>query len=686
MEEEKNENALSEQGYFDVGLPLELNRVSARSPKLDLNKKVIEDDSAALLSKCQSLNSKDYQIWGYLDDKAIKENGQAIFQLNLSGNKNENLELLASLPLVPTLTIEFLNGQFRVLYLVENCSREIAEEIKQELSSEFKVNIPKKILVPGFINPQKKRFLVKLHQRSTAKITLADFIHYFDLGVWPVPNNLNANKLTVMKLDKDMLPKLLSNFVFSAAKSVGCPSDYVAIPLIILIASLIGHKIHIQPTDNEKFIVTVNLWGMLVGEPGTKKTPGSSIALGLLEGLVEAAESDFESKAKRSDTRNKLNSIQLKLALSESKKILQLISESTDEKDKRRLLRKAEKVIQKSIMNSQDNVKKRYKTSNITLAGLHKVLLANPNGLLLYIDEIVGLLSIMGRNGSAELKAYILECFTGFGSYDVDRATSKHQSGRNMSLSIFGTIQPDKLKPYLAKVLNGGEDNDGWFNRFQLTVFPEAIPANEISTEMIDLELYGNLENLVLALDEHDFGFSDELSLTNKTVKFSRDAEAIYKPWLESLGNEFKDGIIHPVMESHLRKYDSLVPSLALIFHVVTAFEPDSSTIRNFSEVGVKATQRAINFASYLRSHANKMFDTETQVTKSNAILISGRLHQLRKPFTTRDITQREWSGLGRDSRLVNEALEYLAEHNWIKKLDGYSTNVKWLINPKNSI
>lgn len=110
---------------------------------------------------------------------------------------------------------------------------------------------------------------------------------------WPEPRHIIDNLSPVDPLTAEMLPEPIRAFVLDVAHRLQCQPEYVAVPLIIAIASVIGPRVAIRPKRNDDWQVSSNLWGGIVGIPGSLKTPALSEALQFIKQLeVEKAQSN----------------------------------------------------------------------------------------------------------------------------------------------------------------------------------------------------------------------------------------------------------------------------------------------------------------------------------------------------------------------------------------------------------
>lgn len=666
-DQNKTQAPLGELNKEGIGLPFSAGIAYATMRDGSSSKKITEEDADTLSKQAKKLNKQGYCIKGIVSQN---EDSQVI-SLGIEGSLSDLTDTTKELPVEPTIFYQVGKNKFVLIYVIYKCSENKSNFLINCLKSdyeEFTISKPNKLLLPDFKNHQLKGFKVKVISSSDDKTTAEDFIDAFGYEYWEDPISLDSDQNKLLALETKVFPRLVRKFINEGVKTINCPAEFIAIPLIILISSLIGHKVHIQPTSDIHHIITVVLWGMIIGEPGTKKTPASNFALKLLDVLIEDAEKEYLKKVKRSEAKKDIDGIRHKLALNQSTVFLKQAAETSDERRQRALISKAEKLLHQVANNRNKLTKKRYKTANATFAALHKVMLENPNGLLLAIDEIIGLLSVLHRKGNEETKAYILECFSGWGSFDVDRATTSHKPGRNMALSIFGTIQPEKLFAFLKRVLTSGVENDGFLARFQLLVSLEYQVKANAERHEVNQTIVDKMQSFIIALNEHDFNFGEQ-PLKERVVKFTYDAEQAYQDWWYNFSSKYDGEDTHPVFDGHLRKYDSLVPSLALIFEVISAYDSANELIAPFDEVTISSLNYAIEFATFLEGHAKVIFNPNQSLAHTNAVTIDARLAELPEKFTVRDIAQRNLAGIGRSSDLTQEALNVLIAHHRVKKV-----------------
>ena len=135
-----------------------------------------------------------------------------------------------------------------------------------------------------------------------------------------------------------------------------------------------------------------------------------------------------------------------------------------------------------SLEEPQEPQRRRFKTNDSTVAKLGEMLANNPQGLLVFRDEIMGLLNSWEIPGHESDRAFYLEGWNGISSYLIDRIGRGSLTIPNHCLSIFGGIQPDLLQRYLATIAHSA-DNDGRIQRFQVLVYPIPLHTSFFSFE-----------------------------------------------------------------------------------------------------------------------------------------------------------------------------------------------------------
>ena len=308
---------------------------------------------------------------------------------------------------------------------------------------------------------------------------------------------------------------------------------------------------------------------------------------------------------------------------------------------------------------------KRYLVNDATVEALGELLNVNTNGLILVRDELVGWLKGLDREDNSNERAFYLECFNGSGSYIYDRIGRGTIKIESTTVSIIGGIQPSKLAPYVLGAVNMGSSDDGFIQRFQLAVYPN----DEKEWRNVDRYPDSKAKNkayevfIRLAEMDNDNNIFDENEMP--ALRFSSEAQTIFNEWRHKLEAELRSDNIHPAIESHLAKYRSLIPSLALL--LCLADEPDAKS------VGAPYLIKAIKWDEYLRSHAMRIYSgfIEPEAIAAKRILTERK--KLNDVFKAKQVQQKGWSGLN-TTKAVKEALAVLVEHGYLIEIEHTTT------------
>jgi putative DNA primase/helicase len=168
-------------------------------------------------------------------------------------------------------------------------------------------------------------------------------------------------------------------------------------------------------------------------------------------------------------------------------------------------------------------------------------------------------------------------------------------------------------------------------------------------------------------------------------LRFTPEAQERFDQWRAGLERTLRIDDEHPVIVSHLAKYRSLMPSLALLLHLA-----DSVSRGHGGPVTLHAAERAISWCRYLEAHARRIYHPVIARRRVAAGLLGAKIRagRLCNPFVARDVTEADWSGLTEPDD-VRQAIELLLERNWFRAVPdqpsstGGRPTVRYHINPK---
>jgi phage/plasmid primase-like uncharacterized protein len=478
---------------------------------------------------------------------------------------------------------------------------------------------------------------------------------------WPEPTEIVSQLPVAPEFDAGvLLPKALADFVLDEADRMPCSPDYIAATLVVCLGSVIGARCGLKPKRRDDWIVVPNLWGGIVGDPSSKKSPAMGTVTRFLdrletreaENLVDAL-SSFEAEKAAFEAHQAAVRASMKKAAGGAKPDhLRMAASIADMQD---------------LQAPEEPHALRYKSNDSSVEKLGDILSRNPQGIMVFRDELTGLLASWERDGHEGDRAFYLESWNGTGSFNIDRIGRGEQFVKTLCLSIFGGIQPDKIESYLAGIASS-LDNDGRVQRFQVMVYPNAVPwvwcdrypvdgAREAVRDVFDrLSVFEPVQDGATPAD-------DFVKLPH--FQFDDEAQEVFIEWCTELNLVHIANEQDPLMKQHFGKFEKLFCSLALVLHLAEG---------NTGAVKVDSAPRAVAWCEYLAGHARRIYGMVEGAKVATAKMMCRRIKEgkLKPGFTVRDVLRKCWAGVT-TALQAESALLILEEHHYLRSHE--STN-----------
>lgn len=436
---------------------------------------------------------------------------------------------------------------------------------------------------------------------------------------------------TLPNITPDMLPDAISGWVKDVCERIESPFEIGAVTALTLIGNLIGNRVGIRPKQKDSWTVVPNLWGMIIGKPSIKKTPVYNELYKAVSRLEAEANESYKAEMEA-----------------------YLLEEELYKAKKKEAVKKDDDTSKiKELTQPTKPSKKRYATSDGTIEAIADIISYNPNGLLVTRDELSGFLKMMDKAGKEGDRAFYLEGWNGTSSFSVDRIMRGSTYIPRLTLGVLGNIQPSMVKQYVYEAVQGHKA-DGFLQRFQLTVFAQAIEQKGVD-RYPDKEARDRFYNVVETIAKTEF-FSGSKQDDFENIpyyNFKDDAQKIFNEWFLSNDKEAKNAF-NEAYEGHLSKYPQLFTSLALIFNVCEA-----ATIKEGKysyDISKENTLKALRLVEVLKAHAERLYSTyEVEEAKRDerADKILSFIGSNALPLKFRDVTQGT-SGKPNKAEIIN--------------------------------
>lgn len=459
---------------------------------------------------------------------------------------------------------------------------------------------------------------------------------------WPVPKSIHAPLPEVKEFDLKLLPDAFVPAVEDQSDLMQIAPDFIAAPLMVAAAAAIGNTVVIAPKEHDfSWQVSTVLWGGIVGRPGVLKSPALDRATNPLLMLEQQMASSFDARRQSYILENLVYEQQLATA----KKAIKAGGSAT------------------IPLEPEEPQPERLIVNDTTTQKLGEVLRYSPRGVLVVRDELVSLLESVSAEGQEGARGFLLEGWNGLNAYRVDRIGRGSFIIPNLAIYLLGGIQPSKLQSYVRQATVGGGGDDGLLQRFQLIVWPD------VGGDWRNVDRSPNTE-AKLAVDE---AFLRLRAITATSIgaiglqgaknlpylHFTSEAQEIFNEFRQKLELSLRTGEKHPALESHLSKFRSLVPALALVIHLA-----DGGT----GPVTRRALTKAIGWSNYLWSHARRVYASATNASAFGAKALAEKIgkQKLSNGFTARDIHRNGWAYLSTVED-VRQALDWLVDAGWLR-------------------
>jgi hypothetical protein len=374
------------------------------------------------------------------------------------------------------------------------------------------------------------------------------------------------------------LPEPIRGFVDAGARAIGCDSSYLALPLLTAIAAAIGNTRRLQLKRG--WSVPPILWGAVVGESGTAKTPAFRL---VMRPVRERQRKALERHAEEMK-QHEADLARWEKDIAAWKRDKDAASDPPAKPDPPRA--------------------ERFIVSDTTVEALAPILLANPRGLLLARDELAGWIGSFdryaGKGKAGADSASWLSMFNAE-SIIVDRKTGVPRTIHipEAAVCVCGGIQP----AILQRALGIEHRESGLAARLLLTCPPRK--AKRWTEADIDPSAEAELVRLFGRLFELQPTRGDDGEARPVLVRLTAEAKTAWKNYYNAHAVEQVD--LAGDMAAAWSKLEEYAARLALVLHF-TRWAAGDASLTNPDIVDAASMTGGVTLAKWFKHEARRVY------------------------------------------------------------------------------
>lgn len=261
----------------------------------------------------------------------------------------------------------------------------------------------------------------------------------------------------VSPFNNEWIPEVMRHWMINFSEATSQPVDAIFMSTLCTLSSLLGAKISILPTHNDKsWKEMANIYVMMIAASGGGKTLVEKIASAPLIAIEKRIDAKFEEGKANTDREISRSKILLKAVKGRYEKAVSDSGDNLEELEEE--IRRLEKLV-------NPPKKKQYRSSNCTPEKLIEIIESSPYGHFHSADELGVLLKQYDKKGYELLKAIHLNLYNN-GRFSYETKSSGSYVIDPCSLSILCSGQVSVYNEYVRNLTKEGAQDDGHLQRF----------------------------------------------------------------------------------------------------------------------------------------------------------------------------------------------------------------------------
>jgi len=463
------------------------------------------------------------------------------------------------------------------------------------------------------------------------------------------------------------LPDIGIRIIKTTAAKTESVIEFAATALLTALSLSIANRFRIQPhSDNKSYRITPNLSGMIIADPGSRKSAPVQATTKPLKNLEKRQAKKLIDSAQK--TAKEL-AIQELNNTAHKKKAKQFHSELMEQEPGSDEYNELNFKLHNALDKVKDDIKrarpKIFILQEPTQKGLIQIAEVQSEPVLIYKDELAPFLEEVYASRNGGFRRYLIEAMDGKNEYTNVTANKATVTVQPPVISLLGTTQPSVINKLIDKIMAEKVADDGYIDRFQLLSCPcpRYVIEHSSSNKHVDEEALKSLNKIIKQL----------YSKSSKKVIITLDEGAFegFESFKTKISVLQKSGAVSTNVRNKLSKYPDMMLSIALVIAVLREYEEKQSisTLKTLTSTDIKMAQK---WAHHYFQHTKKLWGSKSPNMESALKILENMDKLIEKDgcFTTRSITQKNWTGINNDSEKARKALNKLVEKGVIEPVD----------------
>ena len=441
------------------------------------------------------------------------------------------------------------------------------------------------------------------------------------------PDLLHGARSSFQPFPVEALPEPVAGYIQAGATAIGCDASFLALPMLTALGSAIGNTRHIELKSG--WTAPPTIWTAIVGESGTAKTPAFKL---VMKPIRERQGRAFEAHV--------IEMQQFDLDYTVFEKDLAI-------------WKRRKTTAEPPPQAPQEPQAIRFIVGDTTLEALAPILLHNPRGIILALDELAGWFNSFDRYSN---KAGGSESAQWLSLFNSEAIVVDRKSGRpktiyipSASVAVTGGIQPTILHRAL-----GVEHRESGLAARLLVASPPRRAKSWTETN-ISPAAEQQIAALFDRLYELDFEIDEHGKACPLVARLSAKAKEVWVNYYQRHAAEHAE--LCGDLAAAWSKLEEYAARFALVIHYVR-WSCRDTTVDHYEQVDEASMEAGVHLADWFKCETKRVYEmlAESDDERARRNLVE-LIQRKGGKITARDLmrSSRKWKSAEEAEAQLNE-------------------------------